>query len=432
MRRLAPRWEIWLVAAACVVPRLAVLLHERGAIVGSFTEKSDFFAETFVRSGTYGFIPDVPSAYTQPLYGFFLVPIYWVFGRSWAAIGLAQIAVALAVALLVHWTARRWISPRAGVLAALVATLNPYLVWHDVHVNREILDQLLAVAMIALALLAWEQRRIRVAAALGAVAGLAVLGNTRLVALPLVLVAFLAPAFRGRTLVAGVALVAAAVVVAAPWVVRNRVQVGCYALTTDGRALWKANNERTYETLKAGKWIDNVPPVVADPPTPDDAGKAYRQIGYVLRVDECAQMRHYQHLVWVFWKEHPGEKGKLAVQATRMLWDPRSIRTEDRPGRGTFLDHARSWAEPIYAIPLFALALVGALVVPRVVAALAVLMLGYQTIMAMVFAGTTRYRAPWDFVLALLAGGALVWIAERYRRPVAAAPSPNRLPSQSR
>jgi 4-amino-4-deoxy-L-arabinose transferase-like glycosyltransferase len=425
MRRLGPRWEILLVAAACVVPRLVVLLHERGAIVGSFTEKSDFFAETFVRSGTYGFIPGVPSAYTQPLYGFFLVPIYWAFGRSWAAIGLAQIAVALAVALLVYWIGRRWISPRAGLIAALVATLNPYLVWHDVHVNREILDQLLAAGMTALALFAWERRRVWVAAALGAVAGLAILGNTRLVALPLVFVAFLAPAYRRRTLAAGAVLLGAAALVVAPWVVRNKVQVGCYALTTDARALWKANNVRTYDTLKAGKWIDNVPPVVADPPTPDDAGKAYRQIGYVLRVDECAQMRHYQHLVWTFWKQHPGEKALLAGQATRMLWDPRSIQTEDRPARGGFVDHARTWAEPLYAVPLFLLAIVGIFVVPRVVGALAALMLAYQTVMAMVFAGTTRYRAPWDFLLALLAGGALVWLAERYRMRVSAAPSPS-------
>ena len=55
------------VAAAAVVPRLAVLLHERGDILASFTEKSDEFARTFVRSGTFGFIPGEPSAWTQPL-----------------------------------------------------------------------------------------------------------------------------------------------------------------------------------------------------------------------------------------------------------------------------------------------------------------------------------------------------------------------------
>ena len=31
---------------------------------------------------------------------------------------------------------------------ALLATLHPYIVWHDVHLNREILDQALAAALV--------------------------------------------------------------------------------------------------------------------------------------------------------------------------------------------------------------------------------------------------------------------------------------------
>ena len=40
--------------------------------------------------------PGVPSAYTQPLYGWFLAAIYLPFGRSWLAVGIAQIVVAVA------------------------------------------------------------------------------------------------------------------------------------------------------------------------------------------------------------------------------------------------------------------------------------------------------------------------------------------------
>ena len=77
------RIELWLIAAAAIVPRLVVLVHERGLILTAFTDKNDDFAQTFVHHGTFGFIPGEPSAYTQPLYGFFLVPVYWIFGRSW-------------------------------------------------------------------------------------------------------------------------------------------------------------------------------------------------------------------------------------------------------------------------------------------------------------------------------------------------------------
>ena len=55
---------------------------------------------------------------------------------------------------------------------------------------------------------------------------------------------------------------------------------------------------------------------------------------------------------------------------------------------------------------------------PRRFVVLAVLLLGYNTVLAMVFAGTVRYRAPFDFLLAILAAAALVraWDALRGRR----------------
>ena len=77
------------VTLAAALPRLAVLAHERGTILTAFVDKSDRFATTLVYHGTFGFLPGVPSAYTQPLYGWFLAGIYWPFGRSWLAVGLA-------------------------------------------------------------------------------------------------------------------------------------------------------------------------------------------------------------------------------------------------------------------------------------------------------------------------------------------------------
>jgi len=46
---------------------------------------------------------------------------------------------------------------------------------------------------------------------------------------------------------------------------------------------------------------------------------------------------------------------------------------------------------------------------------LCVLLLAYQTAVAMIFVGVTRYRVPWDFLLALLAAAALVALARRLR-----------------
>jgi hypothetical protein len=357
------RGQLWLIAVAAIAPRLAVLLHERGRILTAFTDKSDDFAQTFVHHGTFGFIPGEPSAYTQPLYGFFLIPIYWIFGRTWWAVGGAQIVVATATAFLVYAIGARVLSRRAGAVAAILATLSPYLVWHDVHLNREVL-----VAAYLAVRRGWSW--------------------------------------------APVALVAAAALTLTPWLVRNKVEVGCFALTTDGRALWKANNAQTYGLLAQGKWIDDVKDPPHHPfPNPEEARDLYRQKGVKYHVNECANQSYYQHKAWKFVRDHPGEKAKLAAQAVRMEWDPRTTASATDSGHGAI----RSLAQPLYTSLLYALGLIGIFVIARWFVGLALAVLAYQTIAAIVFVGATRYRIATDFLIALLAAGAVEWALRRRR-----------------
>jgi 4-amino-4-deoxy-L-arabinose transferase-like glycosyltransferase len=402
-----------LVATVCAAPRLAVLLHERGAITTAFTEKSDTFAQTFVDHGTFGFIPGEPSAYTQPLYGWFLIPIDWVFGHHWASIGLAQIAVACGVAMLVYEIARRFLEPWAAIAAACIATLQPYLVWHDVHVNREIVDQLCAAALVLLTLVVAERRTARLGVALGAVAGLAMLGNTRLVFVPVLCAVYLAVR-RVPVLPILLVLVGAAVVVA-PWLVRNTASVGCFTLTTDGRALWKANNSQTYGLLSHGQWIDNVSPSSPRPAapnnyTPEEAWAFWVASHGAKRYDpdECVQMRFYEHLAWQYDRDHPGAKARLAALSEQLLWQPNVIETSTQP-RGL----AKHIVEPTYMWALYALAAVGLLAVPRAFLALALALFAYQSLFAAIFVGATRYRISFDFLLAILAAAGVRRLARR-------------------
>lgn len=406
-----------LLVLATALPRLAALLHERGAILASFTDKGDDFARTYLATGTYGFIPGHPSAYTQPLYGWFLIPLYWIFGRHWEVVGIAHICVAVLSTLIVWQIGRRWLTPTIGLLAGLAVALHPYLIWHDVHMNREILDHFLAASTIYLTLHAAERFGWRRALPLGAVLGLAVLGNVRLEGLPILLAVYLLwrAGISRRTLLATGALFAAAAVLVLPWVVRNKVDVGCWTVTTDARALWKANNVNTYATLKHGGWIDHVPQPKSFPPTPQDVFDRWQRTGIIQPYDECAQMNTFQSKVISFWIHHPGDKAKLVPLDAQWLWQPSVVETRGRPGAGSWLDTVRSTAEPAYMIVLYILAAIGVFLVPRFFAALAVLVLAYQTLVAVLFVGETRYRVPWDFLIALFAATALVEIVRRVR-----------------
>jgi len=409
------RVAVWTVVAAAVIPRLAVLFAERGTILSEYTEKSDTFAQTFVSHGTYGFLPGHPSAYTQPLYGYFLIPVYWIFGRTWLALGLAQIALAAATALLVYAIGRR-VAPRFATLGAVVATLNPYLIWHDVHVNREITDQVVLAGLVLAVLIAADRGSLAWVGAVGLLSGVAILGNTRLAAIPFVLAAYLLLRRVPRPALAVALVLVGAAVVVAPWLIRNRVEVGCFAITTDGRALWKANNANTYKTLAAGKWIDDVPEPGSFPMSPQNRADHFLSTGQLVPISECGQMTYFENLAIHYVEHHPGEKAKLMAQSSWLLWDPRSHETQGRSGKGTWRDTARSIGEPVWAIPVYLLALLGLFVAAsRAFAGLALLILAYNTVAAMVFAGTTRYRVPYDFVLVLLGMAALEWLVSRSR-----------------
>jgi hypothetical protein len=276
--------------------------------------------------------------------------------------------------------------------------------------------------MVLLALLAYERRSLPLALGTGAAAGLAILSNARLLLLPLALAPYVAWRVRpGRRAVAAALLVVVgAAVVTAPWVVRNRVVIGCSTVTTDTRALWKANNPATYDVLARGGWIDDVPDLPGVPPWPEKA--AGISVAAAKAVDECAQASFYRDEVLDFWRDQPGEKARLAVQAVGMLWSPFLSVAADDPAQQGLSDLLQRTVEPAFVLALYALALWGAFLAPRRFVALAALVLGFNTLTAMVFAGTVRYRAPWDFVLALLAAFALerAWALLRSRRAPAA------------
>src|SRR4029450_9200275 len=126
----------------------------------------------------------------------------------------------------------------AGTIAAVLATLNPYLVWHDVHLNREVLDQLVAAALVLSTLIAADRRSLRWATAAAIFAGLTVLVHAAahppppLVPAPVAVYLLV----RNGWTWAPLAVVTAAAIAVMPWVVRNKVEVGCFRPTTDGRA----------------------------------------------------------------------------------------------------------------------------------------------------------------------------------------------------
>ena len=228
------------------------------------------------------------------------------------------------------------------------------------HVNREIVDQVVAAALVLLTLMVAERPSLKLATLLGAVTGLSMLGNTRLDRR--------AGALRGLSRVSPAARARNRARLrprarrrdassSCRGSIRNEVNVGCFAITTDGRAMWKANNPRTYGLLSSGQWIDNIG---QHPPRPPGAGASHARMrptastsarsGRIkLHPDECLEMTLLREpRVRLDRATIPGDKAKLAALSAKLLWQPNVFETSGRPGAGTSLDVGRRVVEPLY------------------------------------------------------------------------------------
>ena len=126
-------------------------------------------------------------------------------------------------------------------------------------------------------------------------------------------------------------------------------------------------------------------------------------------------MRFYRQRVYDYWLSQPFDKLRLAPVTLGMFWDPWASVAKLRPEDPLLLRVGRVWVYPVFMLIVYGLAVGGPFLLPRGFVALAVLLLGYQTFLAAAFVGTTRYRVPWDFLIAILAAGALSWIYSNTR-----------------
>ena len=199
-----------------------------------------------------------------------------------------------------------------------------------------------------------------------------------------------------------------------PGSARNKVEVGCYAITTDARALWKSNNPVHAKRARPRRMDRRRSGAAGSAPWPELAADL-TLAGTPTSVDECAQMRLYRERGARVLAREPGREGpaRSAGDEDALESDPIRVRREVAavlPGPHGARSNPRSWS-------------VSTSWRSRVSSSHPDTSSHWRSCCspttrspAMVFAGTARYRAPWDFLLALLAAFALAEIWQRLRR----------------
>lgn len=345
-----------------------------------------------------GWKPGVPTAEHPPLFPLLIGLITKLGATGYLAQKLVLCAVGTVTVAFVGLAGREAAGPTAGLVAAALAAVYPFLWVVDGSLMSETLYGALLAATLWLALRFARRPSLGLAAGLGALAGLAALtrGEALLLA-PLLLVPLAVragAAWRSRLTLAAVALGAFALVLA-PWTIRNlTVFEEPVLISTNGNAVFVGSNcDAVYHGDFIGLWNFNC---YGDAPGGDESESAvvYRERGFDYARDHAGRLP--------------------VVMGVRLLrvWDVyrplQQAAYESLEGRS----ETASRIGLAFYYPLLLLAVAGAVILRRRRAPLWPLLAFpvMVTITAVLIYGVTRFRFAAEPALCVLAAVALASI----------------------
>ena len=397
------------VLAVALVVRLAAIVATPGHELVSDPADYARHAYSLVHDGSYpeSVVTGGPTAIRPPAFPFLVAGVFAVSGDRVGAVRVVQALLGALIVALIALIAREIWGPRTGLVAGALAAIFPPLVVVGVTLFSEPLFVALMLGAI-LAVLRWRGApRTRLLVAAGVLMGLATLTrpNGALVLIPLLFAVWKPREWRsaGSYAAPALLLVCAALAVA-PWTVRNALTMDAFVPVSDqdGFTLIGTYNETSREL--GGAWIPaNLDPRI-DRFIEERSDWNEVRLGSALR----AEARRYAF-------DHPGYLLTVAKHNTLQLlsldWDDE--KTGQRVGAGLGTGWAALAAFGFY--PFLALALLGLIVggwrrAPLWFWAIPVLLAS-----VIMVAASSRFRAPIDPFLLMLAATGVVWLADRLR-----------------
>lgn len=378
-----------------------------------------------------GIAADCPTSYRAPLYIFFLVPFYVLFGDTGYAwpLGLTQVIFSVANIYLLYRIGTEWRSKRVGLIGALCMAIYPYNLYHDIQFYITFLFTFFMLLAVLGFLRLERTKSAKTAALTGLAIGFAMLATSG----PMIFIAPLASfwllwRWGSLTLAAKrVGLMAAmALLVMTPWVIRNwKVHHAFVPLTTDGgRVFYKAYHPLAIQMMLHGLWVDATPDPVDAIPTPM-AGVHKTGCAYMKGYTELESQKYYQEKAWEWVRANPGETAGLLAMKFNLLWRPWMWTPKDAAGGTGAVILSAAFMNWGYALSYGFVLVFGVLEWAfsskeerKRTWLFAVLAIAFTITYVLTVPGT-KYRVPFDSILALMAASCIWrWYeAWRARRP---------------
>lgn len=365
----------------------------------------------FVNPPRYAYLGEIEASATHP-------PLYSTYLGAWSAVGLdgvtdhrlASCLMGTATIALLGLFLRRLGGDRIGLIGAALGAFYPQFWINDGMLLSETAAQLATVLMLMGAYHFWRERTVRSAAVFGAATALVVLSRPELsllfpiVVIPMGIQAWKDKPWRDRVKPALVACIIGALLMS-PWVVFNLTRFN--KTTTLSTGPWSGISAGTCDEVFYGKYIGYYANCFQGPWPPKSADESEREVA------PGKFARRYM-------EDHLGRLPIVVLARVGRLWNV------FKPGQNTFLDwwlegrgKAASWAGLFMFYALWPFGVMGFVTMRRRrIPVLPLVALGIiTTIAAMMTFGVTRYRAPFEVALVVLAAfgidAALRWIAAR-------------------
>lgn len=401
-----------IIYAAALVMRLGLgftLLHPHVPLTAD-AAVYDTLARGILENGAFEDPPGKPTAHRMPGYPLFLAAIYALGGTAPVVPRLVQVLLGATGPVGLFLLARRIFGPLPAVITAVLAVIDPFLIFYDYQLWAESVGIVLVIWTLYLFVAHLAPQPTWKRGALGGLlAGLA--ANIRPDFILLVptfgcwALVRVRPLHRAvtTTLVMGVACVAALV----PWIVRNAITMGHFVplSTESGFILWQSNNTDLLADPKLwGGYVAYPGHPGWDYQVHADLDRDPRFAGYRDEVDLDAKLRAE---AVTFWREHWRELprfvlGKwvrlLAISPFFAFWPQ------------LFVWVSRIWYSVILTSFFAGLAIA---VAQRRAIGLLIAYLGWFLFRVAIFMSVFRYRLQIEPLFLLFAGFAMAWGIER-------------------
>ena len=362
-----------------------------------------------------------PTAYPPPLFPVVLAAAYRIVGTGsehtrWEAGRIEEALLGVIAVVLIALIARRLLGPAAGLVAGAIAAVYPpfLLVGSSLMSESLFIPLVLAAVLTALVHRDSEHRR-RWAIASGVLVALAALTRSNGIVL-LLPVAFLVwterPRWSWRAARAPLVVLAATIVTIAPWAIRNTVEFHEFVPISSETGYALAG------TYNAVAQYDVQYPALWTPP----AIEIYRFLKANPRANEAQISDDLVTFARRYIGAHPSYPFVVAYwSAVRLFnlagpgYERFSAEFEGYPPTLAYWSVFAFWL--LAALALIGIALGGWRRAPLALWACPVLIL----LSTLPFAGLTRYRAPADPFLVILAALALLAAGRRWQRGAASA-----------